>query len=245
MPWQWTDDGIPKSAMTIIAKDVGIVMDEARLETFPAPLCSVAEQVFTGALGAGLFREDDGNVVKLWERFGVPSVMDTGSEKEEVEKAKELVVQAGSKPTKVLFIGLGAMGLPMASTLVQAGLVVVGYDTAPKALDAFKAAGGATTSDVKAGAEGADVVVFATVSAAQAESVLLGPDGKSGIAEGEHPVIVCQLMCSLAGRRDRRHHLDHRARRCCPTGLGVEGLGSRSAPRRCTRVWRTEQGVNR
>jgi len=193
VPWQWRDDGIPKSAMTIIAKDVGIVMDEARLETFPAPLCAIAEQVFTGALGAGLVREDDGNVVKLWERFGVPSVMDTASEEEEIEKAKELVVEAGSRPKKVLFVGLGAMGLPMATTLVKAGFEVVGYDISLKALDAFTAAGGKATSDVNTGAADADVVVFATVSAAQAESVLLGADGKSGIAEGKLGSDLCEV----------------------------------------------------
>lgn len=185
VPWQWRDDGIPKSAMTIIAKDVGIVMDEARLNTFPAPLCAIAEQVFTAALGAGLVKEDDGNIVKVWERFGVPSVMDTEDESAEMEKAKEMVVEPGPKPGKVLFVGLGAMGLPMATCLLKAGIEVVGYDISLEALDAFTKAGGKGTSDVAAGAQGANIVVFATVSASQAELVLLGADGTSGIAQSK------------------------------------------------------------
>ena len=171
--------------MTIIAKDVGIVMDEARLSLFPAPLSSVAEQVFTAALGAGFARVDDGNIVKMWEYFGVPSVMDQGSEEEAKEKAKELTVEAGPEAKKVLVVGLGVMGLPMATSLVKAGVKVVGYDISLKTLDAFNAAGGKTTSDVLAEAKDADVVLLATVSSAHAESVLFGADGKSGIAQGE------------------------------------------------------------
>ena len=206
VPWQWRDDGVLKSAMTIIAKDIGIVMDEARLSTFPAPLSSVAEQVFTAALGADLAKVDDGNVVKLWERFGVPSVMDQGSEEEAKEKAKELVIEAGPDAKKVLAVGLGVMGLPMACSLVKAGISVVGYDISLQALDAFNAEGGKTTSDVLAEAKDADVVLLATVSTTHAESVLFGADGKSGIAQSRSPSESSNS--SLAGRRNSHSHLD-------------------------------------
>lgn len=182
MPWQWRDDGIPKSAMTIIAKDVGIVMDEARLELFPAPLCTAAEQIFTAALGAGLARVDDGCVIRLYEHFGVPSSAETGTEAEEIEKAKELVVQSGPTPNKVLAIGLGAMGGPMAASIAKAGINVVGYDVNLAAIDKYTQAGGKAGSDVLEEAKDADVVLIATVTAAQAEAVLFGVDGRSGVA---------------------------------------------------------------
>lgn len=75
--------------MTIIQKDIGIVNDEARMISFPAPLSAVTEQVFTAGIGAGLAKEDDGNIVKLWERFGGKAVVESGSvEDEEALAAK-------------------------------------------------------------------------------------------------------------------------------------------------------------
>ena len=185
VPWQWADDGIPKSAMTIIAKDVGIVMDEARLNAFPAPLCAVVEQIFTAALGAGMAREDDGKIIKLYEAFGVPSSKDAGSEEEEKAKAKELEIKAGPAPKQVLFVGLGALGLPMASFLASSGVNVVGHDISPETVKKFTAAGGKASGSVVVEAAASDVVVLAVGSAAEAEAVLFGSQDQNGIASGE------------------------------------------------------------
>ena len=156
--------------MTIIAKDVGIVMDEARLHYFPAPLCSVAEQVFTASIGAGMGREDDGNIVKLWQRFGIPHEYEQGTEAEEMEKAKELQLTAGPKPKKVLFMGLGVMGAPMAAIINESGILVVGYDVNLEAMDRYAKVGGTVTNDPASGAW--DVVVIATITALQAEAAI-------------------------------------------------------------------------
>ncbi|MFJ0646490.1 NAD(P)-binding domain-containing protein, partial [Bordetella bronchiseptica] len=43
---------------------------------------------------------------------------------------------------KIAFLGLGAMGLPMACNLVKGGHAVTGYDLNPQALDALAQAGG-------------------------------------------------------------------------------------------------------
>ena len=180
MPWQLRDDGVPKSAMTIIAKDVGIVMDEARLSAFPLPLCGVAEQVFTAALGAGMMKDDDGLIVRMWERFGGKPIQETGTEQEEIEKAKELEVSPSGKPSKVAFIGLGVMGAGMALAVQKAGLEVMGYDVNLEAIDRYTKQGGKASSDVQAAAKGAEVVVLMTNTAEQAEAILFG-DGKSGI----------------------------------------------------------------
>jgi 3-hydroxyisobutyrate dehydrogenase-like beta-hydroxyacid dehydrogenase len=171
--------------MTIIAKDVGIVMDEARLHLFPAPLCSVAEQVFTACLGAGMAREDDGLAVKLWESFGLKNFSEKGSIEEAEAAAKELTIQSSGTPKKVLFIGIGSMGAGMASSIQKAGPAVVGYDIDAGAAEAFVSAGGVTTTDPIAEARDADVVVLMPLTAVQAEASLFGADGASGLAAGE------------------------------------------------------------
>lgn len=184
MPWQWVDDGIPKSAMTIITKDVGIVMDEARLNLFPEPLSSQAEQIFTAALGAGLSGEDDGNVVKLYERFGIPSVQDQGDLAEELKKAQKLKVEAGTKFDKVLLIGLGNMGIYIAASIKSAGLNVTGYNSLQTLREEYTQAGGEVASDVSESVLGSQIMIINVSTASEAETVLFGDDGKSGIASG-------------------------------------------------------------
>jgi 3-hydroxyisobutyrate dehydrogenase-like beta-hydroxyacid dehydrogenase len=171
--------------MTIIAKDVGIVMDESRLALFPAPLCSVAEQVFSAAIGAGMGREDDGRIVKMWEQYGVPKVEEQGSEEEEIGNAKELVVKSEGKITQVLVIGLGIMGKGMAASIAKAGIEVVGYDSNSQAVQDFETSGAKVTKDLAQSAKTADVVLFMTNTAAQAERVLFGEGDDEGISAGK------------------------------------------------------------
>jgi len=60
--------------------------------------------------------------------------------------------------TKIAFIGLGNMGLPMAVNLAKAGFTVTGFDLMPAACTAF-AAHGTVAADVASAVEGAEVVV--------------------------------------------------------------------------------------
>ena len=61
------DPGLGRySAVTIIAKDVGIVSGMARAERFPLALLGVAEQLFLSAITNGWGREDDCVVVRLY-----------------------------------------------------------------------------------------------------------------------------------------------------------------------------------
>ncbi|MBP2312297.1 L-threonate dehydrogenase [Azospirillum soli] len=62
-------DYTPHSAVDIFVKDLGIVVDSARRMTFPTPLASTALQMFTMAAAAGLGREDDSAVIKIFERL--------------------------------------------------------------------------------------------------------------------------------------------------------------------------------
>jgi 3-hydroxyisobutyrate dehydrogenase-like beta-hydroxyacid dehydrogenase len=178
-PWQLRPDGTLKSAMTICAKDSGIIMDEARLYNFPCPLTSATEQVMNMAIAAGLSKVDDGCISLLWEKyFGVGKIAEEGTIEEEEEKAKELSINADGAPQKVLFVGLGMMGTPMALAVQKAGIETVGLDISQQAMDGFTKAGGKAVSDIQKEAVDAEVVVLVTNTAAEAATVLLTNDGQ-------------------------------------------------------------------
>lgn len=72
----------------------------------------------------------------------------------------------------IAFVGLGAMGRPMARNLLNAGFKVQGYDVNPAGLADLKAAGGTPAGSAKEAFAGADAIVLMVVNAAQAEAVL-------------------------------------------------------------------------
>ncbi len=61
--------------------------------------------------------------------------------------------------TKIAFIGLGNMGLPMAVNLIKAGYRVKAFDLIPTSLQSFVAAGGEGANSANAAADGAEVVI--------------------------------------------------------------------------------------
>jgi 3-hydroxyisobutyrate dehydrogenase len=72
------------------------------------------------------------------------------------------------------FIGLGAMGLPMALNLVRAGLTVRGHDIAEAARDRLAEGGGQAVTTPAEAATDAGLLVLVVATAAQAEAVLFG-----------------------------------------------------------------------
>ena len=56
----------PRSAVEIFVKDLGIVQDMARSARFPTPLASAALQMFLGAAGSGMGRDDDASVARMY-----------------------------------------------------------------------------------------------------------------------------------------------------------------------------------
>lgn len=78
---------------------------------------------------------------------------------------------------RIGFVGLGMMGLPMATRLVGAGFSVTGCDLDATARDNFAAAGGAVvTTPAEAGA-GVDLLIAMLPDGAIVRAALLGPDG--------------------------------------------------------------------
>jgi len=62
-------DYAPRSAVEIFVKDLGIVQDMARTARFPAPLSAAALQMFLAASGAGMGREDDSSVARMYAQM--------------------------------------------------------------------------------------------------------------------------------------------------------------------------------
>jgi 3-hydroxyisobutyrate dehydrogenase/putative dehydrogenase len=54
-----------RSALDIFVKDMGLVTDAARAHTYPAPLASVAEQLYLAGRRAGLGRRDDSAIIEV------------------------------------------------------------------------------------------------------------------------------------------------------------------------------------
>lgn len=114
---------------------------------------------------------------------------------------------------KIAFIGLGAMGRPMARNLVKRGFDVRGYDLSAAALEDLRKAGGQVAASAAEAATGADAIVLMVVNAAQAERILFD-DGALAVAP--KGAIVC-LMAT------------------CPPKT-VETLAARVAERGCAFV---------
>lgn len=66
-PRMLTEGETARSAVDIFVKDLGIVMDAARAERFPAVVSAAALQVFLGASAAGFGKHDDSQAVRFYE----------------------------------------------------------------------------------------------------------------------------------------------------------------------------------
>jgi 3-hydroxyisobutyrate dehydrogenase len=87
----------------------------------------------------------------------------------------------GSPANAIAFIGLGMMGLPMASRLVRAGLTVRGSDVSRQALAAFAEAGGAAAASPAEAAKDAATVITMLPDGAIVRDVLLGQGGVANV----------------------------------------------------------------
>ncbi len=92
---------------------------------------------------------------------------------------------------KIGFVGLGAMGLPMAINLVTAGHKVSGFDLDAAALDRLAAAGGHAATSALEAASSSDFLVLMVVNGDQAHDVLFG----AGKAVDALPPGACVIAC--------------------------------------------------
>ncbi|HHS82413.1 MAG TPA: 3-hydroxyisobutyrate dehydrogenase [Devosia sp.] len=92
----------------------------------------------------------------------------------------------------IAFIGLGNMGLPMATNLVRAGFPVKGFDLVADNTSAFDAAGGTVADSLPAALAGAKVVITMLPAGAHVNDVVCGRGGV--LEQGELPDLI--LDCS-------------------------------------------------
>lgn len=79
--------------------------------------------------------------------------------------------------SRIAFIGLGVMGLPMAINLVRAGHDVVGVNRSPHRLRTLAAAGGRSADSIADAVRDAEFVVTMLPDGPDVEAVLTAPEG--------------------------------------------------------------------
>lgn len=79
MPHVLDNDYAPRSAIDIFVKDLGIVQDMARAAKFPAPIASAALQMYLMASAAGMGRDDDASVARLYAQIAGIELMPAGA----------------------------------------------------------------------------------------------------------------------------------------------------------------------
>lgn len=93
----------------------------------------------------------------------------------------------------VAWIGLGAMGAPMALVTAAAGHTVTAFDMNPTALEAV-APSVASAPTAQEASTGADVVVIMVATGAQLNSVLLGEQGIASVLTSATRVLVMSTV---------------------------------------------------
>ncbi len=107
------------------------------------------------------------------------------------------------------FIGLGAMGTPMARTLLKAGFALTGYDADPARSAALVPDGGKAAGSAAESAAGADVLLVMVQNFAQACEALLGPDGAFVALPAGATVLVMSTIAPVQARELAGHAAEH------------------------------------
>jgi 3-hydroxyisobutyrate dehydrogenase len=103
--------------------------------------------------------------------------------------------------TRIGFIGVGTMGLPMATNLVKKGFTVAAYDLNPEAVTAAAAAGMTAAASAAEVVAGADIVVTMLPSSPHVEAAY-GGDG--GVINAARKGTLCIDMSTVDPAASRR-----------------------------------------
>ena len=103
--------------------------------------------------------------------------------------------------SKIAVIGLGSMGLGMATSLIRAGLDVCGCDISEAARARIEAAGGRSAATPCEAAAGAAAVLVVVVNATQTDAVLFGEDGAAAALPEGAVILASATMAPAEARR--------------------------------------------
>src|ERR671914_1447888 len=92
------------------------------------------------------------------------------------------------------FIGLGAMGAPMAKRIVSAGFDLSVFDVRPENADPLVDLGATRAGSPREAAGGAEALVLMVVNAEQAENALFGEDGAAETLSPKSTVVVMSTI---------------------------------------------------
>ena len=101
---------------------------------------------------------------------------------------------------RIGWVGLGAMGGPMARVALAAGFAVDGFDVFEPAREAFAAAGGTAVASPAEVAARADILVLMVATPAQADEVLFGEGGAAAALRSGAIVLVMATVGDAAVR---------------------------------------------
>lgn len=99
----------------------------------------------------------------------------------------------------IAVLGLGAMGLPMATCLAEK-FPVRGFDINPERLALGEAAGVTAAASAREAATGADIVLLAVRNGAQLDDALYGPEGVAGVLKPGSTILLTSTVGIAAVR---------------------------------------------
>ena len=102
---------------------------------------------------------------------------------------------------KVGVIGLGSMGLGMATSIAARGIQVSGYDLKPDAAVRLAEAGGIIAASAQEAAQDVDALIVVVVNAAHTDGVLFGDDGATPKMKRGGVIVACATMSPQDARR--------------------------------------------
>ncbi|WLS05526.1 NAD(P)-dependent oxidoreductase [Shinella oryzae] len=123
----------------------------------------------------------------------------------------------------IAFVGLGSMGLPMATNLVKAGYSVHGFDTRPQAMDALAAAGGMRPESLASACQHADALILMVVNAAQARTVLIEAGALAALPAGAHVCLMATCPPDEVTALEKEIRASDKRLVDCPVSGGVVG----------------------
>ena len=124
----------------------------------------------------------------------------------------------------IAFVGLGRMGLPMATNLLKAGFAVVGCDVDRSKAEALAARGATTAATPADAARGADMTVSMIMNDAILQAVAAGPDGVLAGAAPGHVYVDLSTVSPAASATVRVEAEKHGIAYLCGKVAGSVGL---------------------
>lgn len=103
--------------------------------------------------------------------------------------------------TRIAFIGLGHMGLPMARNLLKAGYSLQVFDLVQSAIDPLADEGAHPADSARSAVQGAEIVVSMLPASRHVEDLYLGEDGLLAQLPAGTLVLECSTIAPESARR--------------------------------------------